>query len=64
MLRELIKSTTDICDKNPKDVQVLNLQFNDYGKKHSMKGRIVTVSCFEDRSKIIEALSSNGTGKI
>jgi len=56
--------TPDLCDQNEGDVEALNMQFNHYGQIKSFFGQVVTVKCFEDNSKVKEAISQPGLGKV
>jgi regulator of ribonuclease activity A len=50
----------DYCDQ----LQLAEPLFNDYGGNTIFSGEIVTVSCFNDNSKVKELASTNGTGKV
>ncbi|MDN3610934.1 putative 4-hydroxy-4-methyl-2-oxoglutarate aldolase [Vibrio ostreicida] len=56
--------TPDICDRHEDKVRLLNLPLHTFGHKSAFWGEIVTVRCFHDNSKIKEALSQNGKGKV
>jgi len=54
----------DLFDHFPEQLTLANGSFNDYGNKVIFCGKIVTVSCFEDNSKVKEILATDGTGKV
>ncbi len=54
----------DLFDQFPEQLTLVNCSFNDYGNKIIFSGKIVTVSCFEDNSKVKEILATDGTGKV
>ena len=56
-------STPDLSDLNP-GAQALPLQFQRFGRKVSCQGPIATVACFEDNSRVKEAVSEPGNGRV
>lgn len=54
----------DLCDLYPEHLQIADPIFTSYGKKTSFYGEVVTVSCFEDNSRVRELVSTNGKGKV
>ena len=56
--------TADLCDDHSDDLIILNQQFNSYGKVDSFYGQITTVKCFNDNSKVREAVNSEGSRKV
>lgn len=54
----------DLFDKYPEQLQLARLPLVDYGKRIIFSGEIITVSCFEDNSKVKEVLAIDGTGKV
>jgi len=54
----------DLFDQFPEQLSLANIPFNDYGKNTIFSGEIVTVSCFEDNSKVKELLATDGSGKV
>ncbi|PKG83183.1 ribonuclease [Colwellia sp. 75C3] len=54
----------DLFDEYPEQLSLADKAFIDYGKKIIFYGEIVTVSCFEDNSKVKELLATDGTGKV
>lgn len=56
-------TTPDLCDLHP-DVQVVEPLFRDFGGSRQFAGRIVTIRCFEDNSRVREQVGSDGRGKV
>lgn len=56
-------TTPDLCDAHP-DVSVAEPLFRDYGGSSAFCGRIRTVRCFEDNSKVGELLGQDGHGHV
>jgi regulator of ribonuclease activity A len=56
--------TADLCDKHEQDLHVLEPLFRSYGRLAAFDGPIATVKCYEDNSKVREALSEPGDGRI
>ena len=54
----------DLFDQSPEQLHLADRPFIDYGKKTIFSGEIVTVSCFEDNSKVKQLLATDGTGKV
>ncbi len=54
----------DLFDQYPEQLQLAQPLFNDYGGKVVFSGEIVTVSCFNDNSKVKELVATDGTGKV
>ncbi|MFT5033788.1 MAG: regulator of ribonuclease activity A [Bermanella sp.] len=57
-------STPDLCDAYGDDVQVADPIFRHFGGIDNFYGEITTVKCFEDNSKVGEALRSKGEDKV
>lgn len=55
--------TPDLSDLNP-GAQALPFQFQRFGRRISCQGPIATVACFEDNSRVKEAVSEPGHGRI
>ena len=60
----MLISTPDLCDAYGDKVQVADPVFNHYGGIQNFFGEVVTVKCFEDNSKVGEALRASGDGKV
>jgi len=54
----------DLCDLYPEQVQIAEPVFQSYGKRTCFYGQVVTVSCFEDNSRVRELVNENGQGKV
>lgn len=54
----------DLFDQYEQQLQLAEPLFNDYGGKAIFSGEIVTVSCFNDNSKVKELVATDGTGKV
>lgn len=54
----------DLFDLYPEQLQLTEPLFNDYGGKVIFSGEIVTVSCFNDNSKVKELVATDGTDKV
>ncbi|MDU0355046.1 putative 4-hydroxy-4-methyl-2-oxoglutarate aldolase [Paraglaciecola aquimarina] len=57
-------TTPDLFDDHRGSVDVAESGLHHYGAKTSFYGQAVTVTCPEDNSKAVEALKTDGTGKI
>lgn len=55
--------TPDICDAHP-DVAVLDPIFVNFGGRETFCGPIRTVKCFEDNSRVKEAVAEPGNGAV
>jgi regulator of ribonuclease activity A len=54
----------DLFDQYEQQLQLAQPLFNDYGGKSIFSGEIVTVSCFNDNSKVKELVAIDGRGKV
>jgi len=54
----------DLFDNYNDQLQLAEPLFTDYGGNTIFSGEIVTVSCFNDNSKVKELVATNGTGKV
>ena len=57
-------SVPDICDDFPDRARVLDPVFRDFGRRSRFSGEIATVKCFEDNSRVRDAVSSPGAGRV
>lgn len=57
-------TTPDLCDTHPQDVQVLALPWHSYGGRQVFGGPVSTVRCYEDNSRVKEAASEPGKGRV
>ncbi len=60
----LAKGTADLCDDHPDRVQVCEPAFHMYGGKRAFYGPISTIFCFEDNSRVKEAVEGPGDGRV
>jgi regulator of ribonuclease activity A len=60
----LTKGTADLCDENGDRVQVCEPVFHPFGGRKAFHGPISTVRCFEDNSRVKEAVEGPGEGKV
>ena len=56
-------TTPDLCDAHP-EVAVADPVFRDYGGNPAFCGRIVTIDCFEDNSRVRDLVATDGQGKV
>ncbi len=56
-------STPDLSDANPEAV-CLPYQFHLFGKRECFFGRVSTIKCHKDNSRVAEAVSELGDGRI
>ena len=56
-------TTPDLCD-NHSEVAVAAPVFRDYAGKPAFCGRIVTIDCFEDNSRVRDLVATDGRGKV
>lgn len=57
-------SVPDICDEFIDEIVVLEPLFSDFGGKERFCGEVVTIKCFEDNSRVGEAVRSPGNGRV
>ena len=57
-------STADLYDRCGDQVRVCAPIFRDFGGRGAFAGAAVTVKCFEDNSRIKEALAESGQGRV
>lgn len=58
------RSTCDICDDFPDDVRAADPLFRDFGSRAAFSGRIVTIKCHEDNSRVRELVAEDGRGSV
>ena len=56
-------STPDLSDLNP-EAQALPCQFRMFGKRSNVFGAVATIVCFEDNSRVKEAVAEPGDGRV
>ena len=54
----------DLFDEHINELSLAKPIFNDYGGKKIFFGEIVTVSCYNDNSKVKELVATDGTDKV
>ncbi len=60
----MLKSTPDLCDEYPSLVRVVDPIFCNFGGRHQFNGRVVTIKCFEDNSRVKEVVAKPGNGRV
>ena len=58
------RGTADLCDDHGDHVQVCEPVFQPYGGRRAFNGPISTIRCFEDNSRVKEAVESPGAGRV
>ena len=58
------RSTCDICDDFPDEVKVADPLFRDFGARAQFGGRIVTIKCHEDNSRVRDLVAEDGRGAV
>lgn len=59
-----IFATADLCDAHEDRVRVLVAPWRDYGGRRAFCGEVSTVRCFEDNSRVREAVHESGRGRV
>ncbi len=54
----------DLCDQYQDQVKLLDLPLQNFGMRSAFWGKVVTVRCFHDNSKVREVLGQNGKVKV
>ncbi|MGD2133068.1 MAG: ribonuclease E activity regulator RraA [Maricaulaceae bacterium] len=54
----------DVCDALGERARVLDPVFRDFGGRMRFAGPVSTVKCFEDNSKVKEAVNEQGEGRV
>lgn len=54
--------TCDLCDAFPDELQVAEPLFRDFGGRVRFAGRIVTIKCHEDNSRVRDLVGEDGRG--
>jgi regulator of ribonuclease activity A len=57
-------NTADLCDQHGDSLQVCEPVFAPFGGRVAFHGPISTVRCFEDNSRVKEAVESRGDGRV
>jgi regulator of ribonuclease activity A len=58
------KATADLCDAHPEAAHACEPVFQAYGGRRAFGGPVSTVRCFEDNSRVKEAVESPGEGRV
>jgi regulator of ribonuclease activity A len=58
------RSTADLCDAHSDRVQICEPMFLHYGGLAAFSGTVSTIRCFEDNSRIAEAVESPGENRV
>ena len=58
------KATADLCDAHGEALQICEPVFNAYGGRHAFAGPASTVRCFEDNTRVKEAVDGPGGGRV
>ena len=56
--------TADLCDLYSENLIIMHQQFKSYGKEQSFYGKISTIKCLNDNSKVREAVNTDGSNKV
>lgn len=57
-------TTADLCDAHGDKIRVLSLPWRDFGGRVAFHGPLSTVLAFEDNSRVREAVSEPGEGRV
>ena len=57
-------TTADLCDAHEAQLRVLLRPWRDYGGRAAFHGQVSTVRCFEDNSRVREAVHEPGRGRV
>lgn len=60
----LTRGTADLCDDHGDKVQVCEPLFHAFGARRAFHGPVSTIRCFEDNSRVKEAVESPGGGRV
>ena len=58
------RATADLCDQHGDKVQVCEPIFHAFGGRRAFFGPVSTVRCFEDNSRVREAVEGPGNGHV
>jgi regulator of ribonuclease activity A len=58
------RATADLCDQHADAVHACEPVFQAYGGQRVFAGPVSTVRCFEDNSRVKEAVESTGHGRV
>lgn len=60
----MTRKTADLIDGYADKLSLVHLPFRKFGRKAAVSGKVETVKCFEDNTKMRELLQSPGEGRI
>jgi regulator of ribonuclease activity A len=58
------KGTADLCDEHGDELQVCEPIFQMFGGRRAFAGPVSTVRCFEDNTRVKEAVDGPGEGRV
>jgi regulator of ribonuclease activity A len=58
------KGTADLCDEHGDELQVCEPIFQMFGGRRAFAGPVSTVRCFEDNTRVKEAVDGPGDGRV
>ena len=56
--------TADLCDQFAAELQIAEPVFRSFGRRRSFFGPVSTIECFEDNSRVREAVGEPGDGRV
>ena len=56
--------TADLCDQYADELDICEPLFRDYGGRRRFAGRIATIKCFEDNSRVRDLTAEVGDGRV
>jgi regulator of ribonuclease activity A len=56
--------TADLCDQFAAELQIAELVFRSFGGRRNFSGPVSTIECFEDNSRVREAVGEPGDGRV
>ena len=56
--------TADLCDDHSESVQICEPGFSSFGGVARFSGKVSTIKCFEDNSRVREAVGEPGEGRV
>ena len=59
-----MRNTADLCDDHADKIAVCQPIFRSFGRRKTFGGPVSTVRCFEDNSRVKEAVNTPGEGRV
>lgn len=59
-----MRNTADLCDDHANKITVCQPIFRSFGRRKAFGGPVSTVRCFEDNSRVKEAVNAPGEGRV